>query len=349
MVKFSRLALVVMSLWLAACEPGMEQTNASSENLALSSQSGGASALSGISPHAIEIPEFLYPENVAIELERVVHIRNSAGVLERTQETLLANGTGDLRLDVIGYSPDQVQPFTAPSSMLQMNYLNQMRFMVKYRDVHLGARTALVHNFLWSEDPVQVQVAGVNCIRYTAKSTHRYGDIEFLADAQTGLLLGWTRFDVSGQVQMKMEATSVDLSPSLGGVSWSAPVVSEQAFSNPNDEAILGFEPFEPEYLPSGFYQEEAWIRFTGPAVPGLGNMLVKAYSDGIHLVFVAQANSTIENLGLQFANRVTDVFESELGGIRVAEGSLGKRRLYVASLLSMEEIETVFGSIFPR
>jgi hypothetical protein len=77
--------------------------------------------------------------------------------------------------------------------------------------------------------------------------------------------------------------------------------------------------------------------------------MLVKIYSDGIHLVFVAQTDQTTQSPGIQFANRVTDVFESDLGGIRVAEGSIGKRRLYVASLLSMEEIETIFGSIYPH
>ncbi|MDA0668277.1 MAG: hypothetical protein O3A95_02035 [Planctomycetota bacterium] len=348
MRTLSLLSLVASSLFLLACDP-VDQGGASSENLALSSGSSGGQALSGTSPQAIEIPEFEYPENVAIELERVIHVRNLNGILERTQETFLADGLGNIRLNVTGFSPDQAQAFATPSTMLQMNYLNQMRFMVKYRDPHLGAQTALLHNFTWTEDAVPVQVAGVNCIRYTAKSLQRYGDVEFLADAQTGLLLGWTQFDASGAISMKMEATSVNLSPSLAGVAWSVPLVAEQAFSGPNDFAALGYEPMEPAYLPAGFYQEEAWLRFSGPSIPGISNMLVKVYSDGIHLVFVAQANEATQHLGLQFANRVTDVFESDLGGIRVAEGSIGERRLYVASLLSMEEIETIFGSIYPH
>jgi len=342
------LNLVVSSLLLMACGPA-NQSAVPGGNLALSSGSSGTQAVSGTGPQVIVVPEFQYPENVAIELERVIHVRNSSGILERTQEMLLADGLGNIRLDVIGFSPDQAQAFTAPSSVLQMNYLNQMRFMVKYRDPHLRAHEGLRRNFTWTEDAVPVQVAGVSCIRYTAKSLNRYGDLEFLADAQTNLLLSWTQFDASGAIRMKMEATSVNLSPSLGGVTWSAPMVSEQAFSGQDDIAALGFKPMEPEYLPAGFYQEEAWLRFSGSSVPGISNMLVKIYSDGIHLVFVAQTDQTTQSPGIQFANRVTDVFESDLGGIRVAEGSIGKRRLYVASLLSMEEIETIFGSIYPH
>lgn len=347
MRALSPLILVASSLLLLACGP-VDQSAASGENFALSSGPSGGSNLNSLNPEAIQIPEFQYPENVPIELERVLHVRNSAGVLERYQETLLADGQGNLRLDVTGYSPDQVQAFSAPSSLLQMNYLNQMRFMVKYRDPHLRERTGLLQNFTWSENPVPVQVAGVDCILYKAESTPRHGNFEFLADAQTGLLLSWTRFDASGVISMKMEATSVNLSPALGGVTWSAPIVAEQAFSGPNDVAALGFHPLEPEYLPPGFYQEEAWVRFSGPTVPGLSNMLVKVYSDGIHLVFVAQANETSQEVGIQFQNRVLEVLELDLGGIRVAEGTIGKRRLYVASLLSMDEIETIFGSIFP-
>ena len=347
----SPLILVASSLLLVACAPVEETATSgttSGGNLALSSGPSAGTALQATSPQAIQIPEFQYPENVEIELERVVHVLNRDGHLERTQETLLADGQGNVRLDVTGYSPDQVQAISAPSTLLQMNYLNQMRFMVKYRDPHLRELAGLVNNFTWSEDPVPVQVAGVSCIRYTAVSTQRHGDFEFLADAQTGLLLGWTRFSPSGGVSMKMETTSVNLNPTLGGVTWSAPIVAEQSFSGPGDVSTLGFEPLDPEYLPSGFYQEEAWVRFSGPSVPGLSHMLVKVYSDGIHLVFVAQADESTQAVGLQFKNRVLDVLELDLGGIRVAEGRIGKRRLYVASLLSMEEIETIFGSIFP-
>jgi len=349
MRTLSAIALVFASFLLLACGP-TDATSVAGGNQALTSGASGGQTSNATSPVAIELPEFQYPEELAVELDRVIHVRNSSGELERREENFMADGQGNYLLDITGFSPNQVQPFSAPSSLLLMNYQTQMRFMVKYRDLHLRAPSALFANFQWFEDPVQVQVAGVNCIRYTAKSTHDMGDAEFLADAQTGLLLGWTLFENNGSVSMKLETTMVNLNPNLNGVAWSAPVVGEQAFTGPNDFGALGFEPLEPEYLPPGFYQEEAWLRFSGsaPAFQGMSNMLVRIFSDGIHLVFVAQNNQNIQNPGLQVANKVSDVFETNLGGIRVAEGSIGKRRLYVASLLAMDEIETIFGSIMP-
>lgn len=348
MRTLSPLVLVFASFLLLACGP-TDATSVSGGNQALTSGASGAQTPNANSPVAIELPEFVYPEELAVELDRVIHSRNSNGVLERREESFLADGAGNFLLDVTGFSPSQGQAFSTPTNLLLMNYQTQMRFMVNYRDPHLRAPSALFANFQWFEDPVQVQVAGVSCIRYTAKSKHDMGDAEFLADAQTGLLLGWTLFENNGLVAMKMETTMVNLSPNLTGVVWSAPVVAEQAFTGPNDFGVLGFEPLDPEYLPPGFYQDEAWVRFSGnggAGFQGMSNMLVKIYSDGIHLVFVAQNNQSLSNPGIQVANKVTDVFETNLGGIRVAEGSMGKRRLYVASLLPMVEIETIFGSI---
>ncbi|MFK5956845.1 MAG: hypothetical protein QM477_10415 [Planctomycetota bacterium] len=339
--------LVASSLLLAACGPS-GSISAPSGNQALTSGSAGSTALDQTSPNLIEIPSFVYPEGQAISLDRIFHVRNASGDLERVQETFLADGLGQTRLDAIGYAPNQAQAFVPAPSMLQMNYLNQMRFMVKYRDPHLGERVGLLRNFRWSADPVPVQVAGVSCTKYTAESKHELGDVEFLADSQTGLLLGWTYFDNIGQVLMRMETTSMNLNPNLGGVVWSVPLVSDQAFDMSNDLGLLGFTPMEPEYLPPGFYPEAAWLRFSaGAAFQSTSNMLVKIFSDGIHLVFVAQhTQDNRGQIGLSLANKVVEVYESDLGGIRVAEGLFGKQKLYVASLLEMDEIETVFGSL---
>ncbi len=337
---------VVLGLLFLACGPAQPTASSAGTSLALSSGSGSVSSQAQTSGQQIFVPEFVYPEDQLLSAHRDLQVRNSSGVLERMQEVLLADGQGHSRLDVIQYSPGLMQPYQSPSSQLVLNYENRMRFLIRYRDAHLGARAALLQNYRWTEDPVHVQVAGVDCVRYTAQSKHDMGDVEFLADAQTGLLLGWTFFANNGQILLKLETTQLNFAPNLTGVVWSSPLVGDQPYVDPADRALLGYTPRFPQYLPPGFYRQESWLRFSAGFYPGMSDMLVEIYSDGLHLVFVAQHEQTQMGQGLQFANKVVDVRQTDLGGIRLAEGDLGNRRLYVSSMLSMVEIQTIFGSL---
>jgi hypothetical protein len=294
----------------------------------------------------VEVPEFLYPEDLLISLESEVHLRNEAGALIRVQEVLLADGLGNSRLDVTAKAPNLIQPFGPPSSQLLLDYQTRMRFLIEFRNPHLRAFQGVAGNFIWTEDPNLVQVAGIDCKRFTAASKHGLGDVEFLVDAQSNLVLGWTLFQTNGQVGIKSTATAVNYAPNLTGVLWSAPVVPDQEYVDGEDQPLLGFAPQDPRYLPPGFYLEDSWLRFSAGLFPGMSDMLVRIYSDGIHLVFVAQHDQQLFGSQMQLADKLTEVKQLDLGGVRVAEGSVAKRKYYVASMLSLEEIQTIFGSL---
>ncbi|MGB0951820.1 MAG: hypothetical protein ACPG31_01220 [Planctomycetota bacterium] len=334
-----------MALFILACQPAADG-GAESSSLALTQGAGGAGTKVGQNPQAYTIREFVYPEEQDLEITWVVESLLPNGLYERYEERLHADGTGQTRLDLLSYAPDLVQAMVAPTSQQVMDYENRMRFLVKYRNPHVRSFRAAGMNFQWIEDPNLVQVAGIDCIRTTAKSRHGHGDIEFLSDAQTDMVLGWTKFAPNGSVLMKLETTSVNtVSPNHTGVTWSSAIVGEQHFL-PGDAHLLAFEPSVPGYLPTGFFAEENWIRFSAGLFPGMSDMLVNLYSDGVHLIFVAQHNQKIFGTQMQIANKVVDVQQYDLGGIRVAEGTLGKRKYYVASMLSLDEIRTVFGSL---
>lgn len=341
---FPLLSPVFVALFSLACEPAMD-SGANGTSLALSQGSGATGAKAGVSPQAYTIRDFVYPEQLDIEATWVVESLLPNGAYERYEENFHADGTGNTRLNLLGYAPDLLQALVPPTAQQVMDYQNRMRFMVKYRNPHVRAFRAAGLNFQWVEDPNLVQVAGIDCIRTTAKSRHGHGDVEFLSDAQTNLVLGWTKFAPDGSVLLKLETTALNLAPNHTGITWSTAIVGEQHFT-PNDQNLLSFEPVIPDYLPEGFFAEENWIRFSAGLFPGMSDMLVNLYSDGLHLIFVAQHAQKIFGTQMQIINRTTEVRQYDLGGIRVAEGTLGKRKFYVASMMSLDEIRTVFGSL---
>lgn len=346
-MRFPPLLLAPLSgLLLLACGPAGNTGSEASNNLALTSGSSGGNLRTSVGFAPVEVPEFLYPEDQLISLETEVHLRNDLGNLVRVQEVLLADGLGNSRLDVLGKSQDLVQPFGPPSSQLLLDYQTRMRFLIEWRNPHLRAFAGTASNFVWTEDPILVQVAGIDCKRITAASKHEMGDVEFLVDAQTDLVLGWTLFQANGEIGIQSTATAVDYSPSLTGVVWSAPVVPDQEYVDGQDQPLLGFAPQDPQYLPPGFYLEESWLRFSAGLFPGMSDMLVRIYSDGIHLVFVAQHKQQLFGNQMKIVDKLVEVQQLDLGGVRVAEGSIGEKKFYVASMLSLEEIQTIFGSL---
>lgn len=344
------LSPALVALLALACEPVAEggtqgAQGAQGGSLALNQSTQGSGAQIEATPQSAELRAFVYPEEMELMVDWTIQTTNIQGTLERYRETFQSDGLGNMRLDVTGFSPDLVQPFQAPTSDQALDYENRMRFMVQYRNLHVRAFHAARLNYRWVEDANLVQVAGIDCIRTRAISKHGHGDFEILSDAQTDLVLGWTKFAPNGSVSMKLEATAVNLAPNLNGVVWSAPVVGETEYSM-HQQHMLTFEPATPQYLPAGFYEEEAWLRFSAGLFPGMSDMLVTLYSDGLQLLFVAQHGQSTMGTQLKLLNRATEVRQYDLGGVRVAEGLVGKRKFYVASMMSLDEITTVFGSL---
>lgn len=335
------LAMSALSVALLGCGPAAEQTT-TGENLAATVGTQNV----GLAAHqAIQTPEFEYAEDINLQLTRELSIFDSLGRAERFKEDLHSDGSGELALGIIEYAGFGLPTWIQPTSQLESSYFNRQRYLVKYRDVHLGSQLSLQRNFRWTEQPGVVQVAGVDCKRITARSVHNLGDFEFLASVDTNLLLGWTSFDVLGAPVMEMKTLSLDFTPDHSGVAWAVPAVAEHPYAGPVDEPLLGFSPQAPEYVPPGFYRLEERLLLTSGIMANLGNIHAALYSDGIHVLFVAQQR-TLSSPALSVLSGAVLVKHAEVGGIRAAEGDVPGRRIYVVSQLPTEELQNVFGSL---
>jgi hypothetical protein len=239
--------------------------------------------------------------------------------------------------------------FGAPSVDIAITYQDQQRYMVKYRDIHLGRALSL--NFNWTEDLVLQQIAGVDCVHYIVESVHGLGDAEFWIDASNDMLLAYTMFDNAGEVTLKLTTTAIDNTPVHAGVEWSSPLVDEEDFrSNGSNTITLDFEVSEPLYLPPGFYKKSVRVLNSFGMFQGMGNLHVALFSDGIHQLFVAQhseANGVNNGSAAQSPNSITLAKFSETGGIRMVEGNPPLKKVYVVGSMSRDEIHTVFSSLF--
>jgi hypothetical protein len=301
----------------------------------------------GLATHqTIEIPEFEFVEDLDLQATRELSIFDNLGRAERFKEDLHSDGSGEIALNIQQYAGFGLPAWSQPTSQLEASYFNRQRYLVKYRDLHLGSNISLQQNFRWTEQPGVVQVAGLDCKRINALSVHGLGDFEFLVTVDTGLLLGWTSFDVLGAPVMRMKTLDVDFTPDHNGVAWAVPAVAEHPYAGPVDDPLLGFAPQSPQYVPPGFYRLEERLLLANGIMANLGNIHAALYSDGIHMLFVAQ-QQTMTSPSLNVLSGAVLVKHADIGGIRVAEGDLPGRRVYVVSQLPTEELQTIFGSLF--
>ncbi|MCP4093383.1 MAG: hypothetical protein GY747_08035 [Planctomycetes bacterium] len=301
----------------------------------------------GLAAHQkISIPEFDYVEDQDLQATRELSIFDNLGRAERFKEDLHSDGSGEIALSILEYAGLGLPTWSQPDSQLESSYFNRQRYLVKYRDLHLGSEISLQRNFRWSEQPGVVQVAGLDCKRIFAESVHGLGNFEFLVTVDTDLLLGWTSFDVQGDPVMRMKTLDVDFTPDHNGVAWAVPAVAEHPYAGPVDEPLLGFAPQSPQYVPPGFYGLEERLLLANGIMANLGNIHAALYSDGIHMLFVAQ-QKTLSTPALNVLSGAVLVKHADIGGIRVAEGDLPGRRVYVVSQLPSEELQTIFGSLF--
>ena len=342
------LSLVCISLLFAACEE-VHKVNAS--GVTTQSATAGGNIPDTAAGFLSEPPQFTYPEYSNIYLEREVEVpsNSTAGDFNVFHEGLRADGQGSFNLEIIGAKMAGGTVFGAPSADVAITYQDQQRYMVKYRDIHLGRALSL--NFNWTEDPVLQQIAGVDCVHYIFESVHGLGDAEFWIDASNDMLLAYTMFDNAGEVTLKLTTTVINNAPVHAGVEWSSPLVDEQDFETDGSNTImLDFEVSEPLYLPPGFYKKSVRVLNSFGMFQGMGNLHVALFSDGIHQLFIAQHSETsgVNNGGVsQSPNSITLAKFSETGGIRMVEGNPPLKKVYVVGSMSRDEIHTVFSSLF--
>ena len=343
------LSLVCISLLFAACEE-VHKADASGVTTQ-NATAGGGNIPDNAAGFLSEPPQFTYPEYSNIYLQREVEVpsNSAAGDFHVFREALRADGQGSFNLEIIETMMAGDTVFGAPSADVAITYQDQQRYMVKYRDIHLGRALSL--NFNWTEDPVLQQIAGVDCVHYIVESVHGLGDVEFWIDASNDMLLAYTMFDNAGEVTLKLTTTVIDNAPVHAGVEWSSPLVDEEDFSpNGSNTITLDFEVSEPLYLPPGFYKKSVRVLNSFGMFQGMGNLHVALFSDGIHQLFVAQQSETsgVNNGGVsQSPNSITLAKFSETGGIRMVEGNPPLKKVYVVGSMPRDEIHTVFSSLF--
>ncbi|MDP7062966.1 MAG: hypothetical protein QF489_08575 [Planctomycetota bacterium] len=334
------LTMSALSVALLGCGPAAE-TQGETLAATVGTQNVGLAA-----HQKIEIPEFEYVEDQDLHLTRELSIFDSLGRAQRFEEDLHSDGSGQIALSILQFADFGLPMWSQPSSQLEASYFNRQSYLVKYRDLHLGSEISLQRNFRWSEQPGVVQVAGLDCKRIIAESVHDLGDFEFHVTVDTDLLLGWTSFDVQGNPVMRMKTLDVDFTPDHNGVAWAVPAVAEHPYAGEVDEPLLGFSPKSPQYVPPGFYRLEERLLLANGIMANLGNIHAAFYSDGIHVLFVAQ-QKILSSPSLNVLSGAALVKHAEIGGIRVAEGDVPGRRLYVVGQLPTEELQTIFGSMF--
>jgi len=349
-----RRFLLLLPALLFACE-GQQ---AAQQTASKSAFSGGEQALTGPSGGGLQqapggaqariYPDVAYPEDVAVEIVRLAELRDASGLMQQLEEHLLSDGLGNAQLTLQGVAAELGQPLGNPTPAQSDRYLAQQKYYIKYRDLHLGASSALWQNYLVAQEAATVDIAGIACEHYTLTHLHGMGDAELFLDPSTRLLMGWTLFDASGVATARMRVQSVNWSPNLGGASWPVPFVSEQEYAGASDDHLLGLPPLRPAYLPQGYYLAEARILFTEVLLPGFGNLLVERYSDGVRQLFLAQHEREFV-AGHQPLAKITHLRLSDLGGLRIAEGDPTRHRLYVVGDLPLSELHTIFGGMLPE
>ena len=342
------LSLVSVSLLFAACEE-VNKVNPGS-GTTQSATVGAGNTPGNAAGFLSEPPQFTYPEDSNIYLQREVEVpsNSAAGDFHVFHEVLRADGQGRFNLKIIETMMAGDTVFGPPSVDVEITYQDQQRYMVQYRDVHLGR--GLSRNFNWTEDPVLQQIAGVDCVHYTVESVHGLGDAEFWTDANNEMLLAYTLFDNAGEVTLKLTTTVIDAAPIHTGVGWSSSLVTEEVYSPGNNTIILDFEVSQPAYLPPGFYKKSVRVLNSFGLFSGMGNLHVALFSDGIHQLFIAQHSDTsgVNNGGAsQSPNSITLAKFSETGGIQMVEGNPPLKKVYVVGPMPRDEIQIVFGSLF--
>lgn len=290
---------------------------------------------------ASSVPTLVYPEQRALRLDRELLLWDDDSETAM-RERLLADGAGNFRLDVTAYRDDHAADWGPVPETTALMYQLRAPFLVRFRDLHLGHPTAYGANYEWFTDPKPHVVAGRACTLWSARSVHGYGGADLLVEDGSGLLLGWTMYGPDLQPQSRCTVLDLELDPEIGAdVAWQhRDEVLLEDYTPSSHQALLGFSPRPPLYLPPGFYMEsEHW------ASDGAGlQAYIARYHDGLRTLFVVERNSDADTGASQLI--IDKVRRSRFGGQELVEGTSGGLDLYVIGGLPSDELHTVFGSL---
>ena len=337
---------LVLALASTACLPQPQGTDAQGRSVNVSVGGSGTAGQSA-SGQTQTLPDVFAPETELLRMEREFSVLGIDGVYEHFSEVLLADGQGEFRLDVVGWAAGNTTNRWAPSGETIATYERRQRYLVRYRDLHLGLTEDVVANYSFHLSPQAVSIAGRLCHQYSFHSRNGFGDLTLLVDQDTSLLMGWTLFNPDGVEVMKSEVTALDFAPDLSGVVWSEPTVAQDPFQSPGDETTLGFAPLQIHYTPPGFQELHEKMLLTEALFQDIPNIHLTAFSDGLRTLFIAQQAPVGPSTGNTLpGDRVHFARESAIGGIRVIDGEIRQQPVFVVGALPSNELVGVFGSI---
>ncbi len=332
--------------FLPACRPGGgSRTSAGSASATQAARGGNQSVL------LHELPFVRYPEEFRADENRLVELRSGGGPLQGYQERFLSDGQGNFRLDLKGFRPGQGQSMVSPTSLQTDTWERRQRFLVHYRDLHLGPQRAAMRNYDFFHVPGAFPVAGRAGEKFEARSRRGLGRVEFVVDQQTRMLLQWAFYSPSGELLGRLTVQTIQKNPDLTGVLWSARAVDEAPYRGSIDNPLLGFSPLKVRYVPDGFALKRRRVLLSSPITD---NLLLDVFSDGLRTLFVAQQKgdpallSETYRLGLDGGKPARSLFarESLVGAVRVFEGDVFGLNVFVVGPVSRDELMTVFGSL---
>ncbi|MFQ5747909.1 MAG: hypothetical protein ACE5H3_00460 [Planctomycetota bacterium] len=335
----------LLALLPACLTGGRHRTHHGSAAMAQASHGGNQ----GITLHVL--PKVRYPEEFLVQVDRLVEMRSREGVLQGYQEQFLSDGQGNFRLDLKGFRPGQGQGLVAPSPLQADTWERRQRFLVHYRDLHLGPQRAALGNYEFTSLPGTFPVAGRDGDKFEAVSRHGLGRVEFVVDRQTRLLLQWAFYSPGGELLGRLTTQTLQKNPDLNGVLWSTRAVDEAPYRGEIDNPILGFAPLKVRYAPDGFALKRQRLLLSAPTT---GNLLLEVFSDGLRTLFVAQQKGDPALIGEAYRSglnggkpaRSLFARESLVGAVRVFEGDVFGRSVFVVGPVGRDELMTVFGSL---
>ena len=325
-------------LSLSACLPSDATTTGSTS---LSQQSSGAHT--NLNPSWIPFPTLAYPEDRLVKQTRLWQVANDSGSYDFFRENFYADGLGQIALSLEELDLGSSGVFSLPSNLWQATYLHRQRYLVRYRDLHLGTESLVRSGYEIQSLPAPRTVSGRSGVVWKATSRFGYGKIEFVVDQLDDLLLEWSRFDSNGVLLASMTTESLDPNPDLSSVLWSEAAAPEQPYTGSADDPLLGFSPMSQAYVPAGFVEQSQRMILTeqvfGTLVP---NIHLVVYFDGVRYFMVAQ-QSPESHVSDPQARALA--VKSEFGGIRLLEGAISGAHLYVIGSLPWQELLAVYGS----
>jgi hypothetical protein len=304
---------------------------------------GGSGGASGAQRRTDQPPTLSYVEDVSARAERIFESRLPSGELLRFREVVQADGQGRLRADVLEVWDAATQSWIPPHPLLEGLYAQRTSFVLRLRDLHLHARGRLA-NYRWEPLAGTVDVDGRTCAVTRAHSLHGLGPIDLVHELGTGLLLGWTVWDVSGtQMLRRLTTTDLELQPNQNGVIWVDDRLPEEAYDANVHDAELGFTPRPLDYAPIGFYREKAVVMDLRAFPSPVQYVHLEYWSDGLRMLYVMQHAAVVGNGatgGISFARM------SREGGVIAIESDATDRRIAAVGLLPMDDVLMVVGAL---